>query len=992
MEKQKKKQNGITLIALVISIIVMLILAGVSLNMTIGDNGIIKQAQDATIQTQRAMLQEYIDQYYVENFEKLEDNSNKILVINSLTKSKDWIYKGKLGYVTDSLGYVHYFLIIENMPNDIKNSITAGRGEKTYYEYVNCEDVWGVTEDLRVYYCSSGLNSIDGVALENLSKENGDDIVFEKGSNYAKLITGNADSEVTKSDLRSIQSLKIDASSGISNLNDLYNFASLKEITLENISLDSLDGIEYCTNLYRIYITRCHIEKYNALGKIAPQIQYLFLQDIDDDEVVKLCSPNTGIGGVDFNNLAYFGIYGEGHYSIDYYYDKYVNCTNNENAYHSVVTDISPLSNLSTATKNRIRNLFLNNNSIEDISNLYEFKNVELLRIEANKLKKLDGLYSLEEGYGMTSLTRLHANSNLLTDLVVDATTGNTVSPYNPANNALGGLVNYTYNSTTNTYTFTKRLTALNQVFLSYNNLVHLNYLSPYTSLNTLYIDNISGLNLDSGIQSIISIIEKDSFLLNCDAYVSNYINDNSKKVSKVSLRSKTMTDTEFKTFMSGRGDYLKKLDLTNLKLVSSQNNTITLSTTTTPTFTSVIEEALGNTKKIVALNLYGLSNLSTINFAKNYDELRQIDLRGTGVTDLSPIADHCTKLASVFLDNSSINVANIPDATGKAAITDVEKLFNKCGVSYGIDNSFCFYSNTPGVMLCNKALISKLSNSTNITNFISGFYDLGAMFGDDTEIFYDLSKTKCTYFWYRQQGSKKGDKFKFPSTIQNTVLSNSSIYYADTPAYILDTTNVNSLTNLTYIRGDNCDWNTFFGFASKLPSLNEIYYYWSTIGDYSLANYISGLKKQPLQKLTITGFIGSINNTTLSDSGLSYISQLTSLRYLCLGYARNVKKPSYISSLTNLETLNMYYTGVYSLSFINNLNNLSELSVTNSSLINNTYDFEGNQVVTTDILKAAYVKGLRTVNISANGITADEINSSGIKDTKVYNWTSFSP
>ena len=34
-------QAGITLIALVISIIVMLILAGVSLNATIGDNGII---------------------------------------------------------------------------------------------------------------------------------------------------------------------------------------------------------------------------------------------------------------------------------------------------------------------------------------------------------------------------------------------------------------------------------------------------------------------------------------------------------------------------------------------------------------------------------------------------------------------------------------------------------------------------------------------------------------------------------------------------------------------------------------------------------------------------------------------------------------------------------------------------------------------------------------------------------------------------------------
>ena len=41
------KQNGITLIALVITIVVLLILAGVSINALFGDNGIIKSAQNA---------------------------------------------------------------------------------------------------------------------------------------------------------------------------------------------------------------------------------------------------------------------------------------------------------------------------------------------------------------------------------------------------------------------------------------------------------------------------------------------------------------------------------------------------------------------------------------------------------------------------------------------------------------------------------------------------------------------------------------------------------------------------------------------------------------------------------------------------------------------------------------------------------------------------------------------------------------------------------
>ncbi len=50
----RKDANGITLIALVISIIVMLILAGVSLNLTIGDNGILNQAKTAKLKNEEA--------------------------------------------------------------------------------------------------------------------------------------------------------------------------------------------------------------------------------------------------------------------------------------------------------------------------------------------------------------------------------------------------------------------------------------------------------------------------------------------------------------------------------------------------------------------------------------------------------------------------------------------------------------------------------------------------------------------------------------------------------------------------------------------------------------------------------------------------------------------------------------------------------------------------------------------------------------------------
>ena len=77
-QERKRTSNGITLIALVISIIVMLILAGVSLNAVIGDNGIITQAQNATYMQSVAVLEEYLQQEYVKKYDQLSPYDNKL--------------------------------------------------------------------------------------------------------------------------------------------------------------------------------------------------------------------------------------------------------------------------------------------------------------------------------------------------------------------------------------------------------------------------------------------------------------------------------------------------------------------------------------------------------------------------------------------------------------------------------------------------------------------------------------------------------------------------------------------------------------------------------------------------------------------------------------------------------------------------------------------------------------------------------------------------
>ena len=57
MEKlrNQRSERGITLVALVVTIIVLLILAGVSINLVIGNNGIITKSKEGRDKTEQAV-------------------------------------------------------------------------------------------------------------------------------------------------------------------------------------------------------------------------------------------------------------------------------------------------------------------------------------------------------------------------------------------------------------------------------------------------------------------------------------------------------------------------------------------------------------------------------------------------------------------------------------------------------------------------------------------------------------------------------------------------------------------------------------------------------------------------------------------------------------------------------------------------------------------------------------------------------------------------
>ena len=130
--QRKKKDTGITLVALVITIIVLLILAGITLSLTMGQNGIIVRAQEADIKNQYATVLEAMKMQVLDiEAEKTIENSIKL----------------RSEYLID-LGYMDVNGVV-NTSKLLGNAIKTGNGS-------NGKDVYQVKDGVLSYYDKEG--------------------------------------------------------------------------------------------------------------------------------------------------------------------------------------------------------------------------------------------------------------------------------------------------------------------------------------------------------------------------------------------------------------------------------------------------------------------------------------------------------------------------------------------------------------------------------------------------------------------------------------------------------------------------------------------------------------------------------------------------------------------------------------------------------------------------------------------------------------------
>lgn len=152
MKNFRKNEIGITLIALVITVIVLLILAGVTIVALSGDNGILTRAQDAKEKTEQAekdekinlartedLINEYIngievEQVTDENPGILETEGTDTYVINSMEDLIIFVYNGNKGETYE--GKI-IKLGIDLDLNSEKSYVNAQRTDYGEYGYQN---------------------------------------------------------------------------------------------------------------------------------------------------------------------------------------------------------------------------------------------------------------------------------------------------------------------------------------------------------------------------------------------------------------------------------------------------------------------------------------------------------------------------------------------------------------------------------------------------------------------------------------------------------------------------------------------------------------------------------------------------------------------------------------------------------------------------------------------------------------------------------------
>ena len=401
--KVNERQQGITIIALVITIIVLLILAGVSIAMLTGDNGILNQANDSKIETAVGTVKEQIKSSQGEKIIQEEKVTPETLL--SEGKARRTVQLG------ENDKYYMYYALKENSLEGMQG---LGKGD-----LISLKDVFLIDDDLNVkYIASNGKEYGDQISKKILEDETEIRFSSKAFSEYISKISGVAEEEMKFKWMKNQTSLVI-ADPEVDSLQDLAFFPNLITLKIGNDhsgktapNIVSLDGIENCTKLTNITIIYGPDKDYKALSKLKNLKNFIKYGGRDYEEIIRNLAVN--------NSIEELTISGQDMRSMDL---------------------IKKLINLKSLT--------LNNCEIVKIEGLEKMKQLKSLSLETNKIKVIEGLENL------INLEKLDLYNNKIVDI--------TPISVNSSIKELNLLKNPDIDGNRNNYTG-ERLEALNKI------------------------------------------------------------------------------------------------------------------------------------------------------------------------------------------------------------------------------------------------------------------------------------------------------------------------------------------------------------------------------------------------------------------------------------------------------------------------------------------------------------------------------------------------
>lgn len=209
--KYKQLNKGITLVALVVTIVVLLILAGISINLLLGENGIIKKAKEAREKTAEGKTNDMLgmnqliqDMYDLENSENKKENDKGDDKSDEVKKYKVTIQ----------------FINRENQSIVNFGSIEIYEGESIGQDAKQIATISGKNETENVISLAKGTYTVRCLKAPDGYRKTAEDITFnvdENDENKWKIEVTNGSSILPSTGYSSIYNITVeDGSSNIS--------------------------------------------------------------------------------------------------------------------------------------------------------------------------------------------------------------------------------------------------------------------------------------------------------------------------------------------------------------------------------------------------------------------------------------------------------------------------------------------------------------------------------------------------------------------------------------------------------------------------------------------------------------------------------------------------------------------------------------------------------------------------------------------------------